>query len=173
VHVCNALVTSDQVAPKGGTLSHHAEQEGVNGLWQRATFIWNFSEAGLGQNYRHPHPGQYRLSAFPATRRGAHSFCLLLILAQCFASYCKQTCKTVADQSSAVTGLYARVPMLARAQDLRTRACKALAAARASGPEGADKVRPVAVASVDPLTCETQHAGLAADLYWCHFEVSS
>ncbi|KAK9917040.1 hypothetical protein WJX75_000268 [Coccomyxa subellipsoidea] len=38
-------------------------------------------------------------------------------------------------------GLYARVPMLARAQDLRTRACKALAAARASGPEGADKAK--------------------------------
>ncbi len=37
-------------------------------------------------------------------------------------------------------GLYARVPLLARAQDQRSRACKALAAARASGPEGADKV---------------------------------
>jgi hypothetical protein len=38
------------------------------------------------------------------------------------------------------TGLYARVPLLARAQDQRNRACKALAAARASGPEGAEKV---------------------------------
>ncbi|BDA48701.1 probable differentially expressed in FDCP 8 homolog at C-terminar half [Coccomyxa sp. Obi] len=38
-------------------------------------------------------------------------------------------------------GLYARVPMLARAQDLRTRACKALAATRASGPEGAAKAK--------------------------------
>jgi hypothetical protein len=33
-------------------------------------------------------------------------------------------------------GLYARVPLLARAQDQRQRACKALAAARASGAEG-------------------------------------
>ncbi len=37
-------------------------------------------------------------------------------------------------------GLYARVPLLARAQDQRNKACKALAAARASGPEGAEKV---------------------------------
>ena len=38
-------------------------------------------------------------------------------------------------------GLYARVPLLARAQDQRQRACKALAAARASGAEGSQKVR--------------------------------
>lgn len=38
------------------------------------------------------------------------------------------------------SGLYARVPLLARAQEQRNRACKALAAARASGPEGAEKV---------------------------------
>lgn len=37
-------------------------------------------------------------------------------------------------------GLYARVPLLARAQDQRQRACKALAAAQASGAEGAAKV---------------------------------
>ena len=37
-------------------------------------------------------------------------------------------------------GLYARVPLLARAQDQRQRACKALAAARGSGAEGAAKV---------------------------------
>ena len=37
-------------------------------------------------------------------------------------------------------GLYARVPLLARAQDQRQRACKALAAARASGTEGSQKV---------------------------------
>ena len=37
-------------------------------------------------------------------------------------------------------GLYARVPLLARAQDQRQRACKALTAARAS-VEGAQKVR--------------------------------
>ena len=40
----------------------------------------------------------------------------------------------------AIAGLYARVPLLARAQDQRQRACKALAAARASGPEGCQKV---------------------------------
>lgn len=123
--------------------------------WAEGYLHLEFLRDRTWAEYLYPHPGQYRLSALPATRRGAHSFCSLfrhvLILqlpleySQCFASYCKQTCKTVADQSSAATGLYARVPMLARAQDLRTRACKALAAARASGPEGADKVRPVAV----------------------------
>ena len=41
----------------------------------------------------------------------------------------------------AIAGLYARVPLLARAQDQRQRACKALAAARASGPEGSQKVK--------------------------------
>ena len=38
-------------------------------------------------------------------------------------------------------GLYARVPLLARAHKLRTNACKALAAAKAAGPESAAQVR--------------------------------
>jgi hypothetical protein len=61
-------------------------------------------------------------------------------------------------------GLYARVPLLARAQDQRSRACKALAAARASGPEGADKVVPFShlhcVCSQEPCRLHEQWSAL-------------
>jgi hypothetical protein len=69
-----------------------------------------------------------------------------------------------------IAGLYARVLLLARAQDQRQRACKALAAARASGPEGDAKVSGLTCSrcakAVLRSGCAREHPTMPNGMFW-------